>query len=431
MSVVIEDTLCSSAMRKDCASKKTCHLRHLNEEAGKDLEYYTRKFLRATHPECVSDSDTRFISFPTSLFLKEKVRVDGHCIVHSVLSLLEEKGKPVPTRNELLVQVKEVFQANLVLYAPFIDSLETDPIEELDMYINNAKYDSGIIDLIVPLIAKCLDEGIVVVQYDKSSRTYTSNSNFMYPSPESISDDPLYLLKSGSHYDPLHKVSSSCLESLNVADVADVISHESMPDNASANSTQLLVEDIGSKSQIADDSEHTTDVSVDSTAETASDCENDLDPVRILASICANAPDYEIRDCLRKYSLDFSLKRQKSAFNTVTKPILIKSAEYLNVATDKLNKPDLINLLICKIQNLLPDTCQICNVSYVSNVNDPPFLSCSLCGQEVHKQCWMAKLGLSGDSVMDIHKLINPFQLPGFHYFCRECETTTTTTTTK
>ena len=47
---------------------------------------------------------------------------------------------------------------------------------------------------------------------------------------------------------------------------------------------------------------------------------DELDPVRILASLCANASDYEIRD-----SPDYSLKRQKSAFNTVTKPILVKS----------------------------------------------------------------------------------------------------------
>ena len=46
------------------------------------------------------------------------------------------------------------------------------------------------------------------------------------------------------------------------------------------------------------------------TNEVSSD-ESDLDPVRILASLCANAPDYEVRDCLRKYSLEFSLKRQK------------------------------------------------------------------------------------------------------------------------
>ena len=69
------------------------------------------------------------------------------------------------------------------------------------------------------------------------------------------------------------------------------------------------------------------------------DTKDELDTVRILASLCANASDYEIRDCLRKYSPDFSLKRQKSAFNTVTKAILVKTAEYLNIVTEKLNKP--------------------------------------------------------------------------------------------
>ena len=34
--------------------------------------------------------------------------------------------------------------------------------------------------------------------------------------------------------------------------------------------------------------------------------------------------------------------------------------------------------------------------------------------------CWGCQ-----ETVWDIDKLINPFQLPGFHYFCRECEKTT------
>ena len=227
MVVVIEETLCCVAMRKDCSSKKTCQLRHLNEEAGRDLEYYTRKFERTSQVIDKDNNCSISLSYPVSDFEKEQVKGDGHFIVHSVLSLLQEKGKSVPKLKDLLTKIKEVFQENLEEYAPFVDGWETDPIEEMDNYVNNARYDSDIVDLIVPLIAKCLDLGIIVVTLDPSVNMYTTNANVMYPCPELITDDPLFLLKSGNHYDPLHKVSSSHSLSPNVS--KDSESQESAP----------------------------------------------------------------------------------------------------------------------------------------------------------------------------------------------------------
>ena len=142
----------------------------------------------------------------------------------------------------------------------------------------------------------------------------------------------------------------------------------------------------------------------------------------VFEKFAVNFIDYEVRDCIRKYSLDFSLKRQKSVFNAINKPILVKTSTYLNILTENLKKPEIIHLLICKIQNLLPDTCQICKEKYVSDIKDPSFLACELCDQEVHKACFMAKLGLTSDKGVDLHKLLNPYNLPGIHYFCSECE---------
>ena len=115
-------------------------------------------------------------------------------------------------------------------------------------------------------------------------------------------------------------------------------------------------------------------------------------------------------------------KAPDSVFNAFNKPVLEKTALYLKIDTTNLKKPEIIHLLICKIQNVLPDTCQICNESYVSEINDPSFLACDLCGQEVHKQCFMRRLGISSIDGVDVYKLINPFQLPGFHFLCGECE---------
>ena len=84
-------------MRKDCSSKKTCQLRHLNEEAGKDLEYYTRKF---EHAAQVIDKDNNFglpLSYPVSDFEKEQVK--GMGTVLSIRFFLFYKRKGNPSQN--------------------------------------------------------------------------------------------------------------------------------------------------------------------------------------------------------------------------------------------------------------------------------------------------------------------------------------------
>ena len=334
---LVKESRCETECRKDCSLKRICQFRHSNEEAGKDLEYYTRKFDRVitdgtqdastsppdgNNPDGTGDTcgDTTLslpvvTTFPVSNFAKVSVKGDGHCIIHSVLSLLQEKGSSVPSWDELLGQIKLAFQADLEHFAPFIDGCNTDPIEEMDAYVNDAKYTSSIVDLIVPLLARVLQVGIVVVQLDSSKDKYVTNDNLMYPSPTLIVGEPLYLLKSGSHYDPLHSISS------NTPTASERIVPE-VPSSPSGGSQFL--------NTIPEEAE--------------------LDPVRILASLCANAPDLEIRDCLRKYSCDFSLKRQTSVFNSFTKPVLAKSAEYLNLRIENLKKPDIIHALIVKFK---------------------------------------------------------------------------------
>lgn len=63
-----------------------------------------------------------------------------------------------------------------------------------------------------------------------------------------------------------------------------------------------------------------------------------IDPKIILASLCAKAPDFEVRDLLRAYSPENTLKYQKSVFNKWNKPILLRCAEYLQVSNSELRK---------------------------------------------------------------------------------------------
>ena len=100
-------------------------------------------------------------------------------------------------------KIKLTFQTDLDQYAPFIDACDTDPIEEMESYVNKASYDSSISDLIVPIIASILNIGIVVLELDSKSSSYISNPNRIYPSSDLVGNDPLYLLKTGQHYDSL------------------------------------------------------------------------------------------------------------------------------------------------------------------------------------------------------------------------------------
>ena len=58
-------------------------------------------------------------------------------------------------------------------------------------------------------------------------------------------------------------------------------------------------------------------------------------------------------------------------------------------------------------------------MKYKFSIGDKPFLACNLCGQEVHKQCFLILLGIDADSEVNI----NPHNIPGIHYLCQACET--------
>ena len=63
------------------------------------------------------------------------------------------------------------------------------------------------------------------------------------------------------------------------------------------------------------------------------------------------------------------------------------------------NKKALAHLIICKIQNLLPDNCSVCNCQYRISLHESTILECVVCGQGVHKSCWLELATVQGDSI--------------------------------
>ena len=468
--VQILGDICHNGARKDCQNKNTCFYRHTNEIVGKDIEYYTRSLSRAAKvikdtksinqvsseksiphkasdlllnvENCfrVNDLDQSALStvsltntFRVVDFVKKVVPGDGHCIIHSVLTALKHRHNSAPTLPEVLGKLKPTLQSDMDLIAPFINSNKTDPLAEIDAYVELANYNSSIVDLIIPLISKILNIGICVMQLDVAGLEYVTNDLLTFPA--SSTDDPLYVLKTGSHYDALlpksesptqdspirrdlddnHKSSHEHTSDVTISDHCNFHKNEEM---SQLDNDDDVFFDCGELSELLDMSQGEINVSqvekfhLDPT----------LDPKIILASLCAKAPDLEVRDLLRTYSPDNTLKYQTGLFNKWKKSILLRCAEYLKVINTQLRKPDIIHSIICKIQNLLPDECQVCKKKYVFTLEELPFLACHKCGQEVHKPCFEAKIGVNSDCV-DIKSLINPLNLPGIHYLCHACET--------
>ena len=93
-------------------------------------------------------------------------------------------------------------------------------------------------------------------------------------------------------------------------------------------------------------------------------------------------------------------------------------------------KDDIVNAIICRIQNLLPEDCDICELRFRLELEEKPILQCASCGQSSHKQCiidlvndkqGMTYVDLTREDLMTI---INPLGFPGVHYLCKTCEAT-------
>ena len=91
-------------------------------------------------------------------------------------------------------------------------------------------------------------------------------------------------------------------------------------------------------------------------------------------------------------------------------------------------KPKIVNDIVCRIQNSLPEKCDICNESYRTKLGDKHLLACAICGQEAHQPCILNLIDkCTGDDVSaeDAKKLINPIALKNVHYLCKGCGETT------
>lgn len=148
----------------------------------------------------------------------------------------------------------------------------------------------------------------------------------------------------------------------------------------------------------------------------------------ILAALSVGALNTNIRDCIRLYRKEATTTQHKKAFSKCDKNTLVETMNYLNVPNqDEYTKESVINNLIVRIQNLLPDMCRMCHAEYCMKLEETAVVSCSLCGQSAHNECIAQKMGMDCELLEELdleesRNRINPLGIPGLHYICGACE---------
>ena len=118
------------------------------------------------------------------------------------------------------------------------------------------------------------------------------------------------------------------------------------------------------------------------------------------------------------YKTKRSTKDIRAKMNSCLKDDLVMALDYLRVRNQNIYlKESVAHNLICRIENLLPDKCGICEQNYCINKDEPTFLPCKKCGQEAHRECYRGIL--SSNNIEDILAIIAA--IPGLHYLCPTC----------
>ena len=141
----------------------------------------------------------------------------------------------------------------------------------------------------------------------------------------------------------------------------------------------------------------------------------------IIAALCAEAPSDVVRDCLRKYDPKKPAWHIENAFKTEKKAVLVETLDYLGVPGMGLFKVSALpHELLCRVQNLFPDECDLCKGKYCVRLRDKPIVSCVRCGQGCHNECILQLLGKTEEDLNDENdygaSILNPNAAVGLFY---------------
>ena len=209
-----------------------------------------------------------------------------------------------------------------------------------------------------------------------------------------------------------------------------------MASAASKSSSECLVGALNSEEHIINP--HSAKTAVENEGNNVHKDIDEMDPQTIkaleiedlIAELCLTAPSDPVKFCLRLYQYGKQLSTIESDIFAQSKTTLIETAEYLLISfNDTVTKKILAHDILCRIQNLLPDNCNLCNQRYRIKLNEKPILECEVCYQGVHTSCWTELIHAKSAQIhslqldhLNIRQQINPLNIPGMHYMCQACE---------
>ena len=127
----------------------------------------------------------------------------------------------------------------------------------------------------------------------------------------------------------------------------------------------------------------------------------------ILLDLANGAPTEETSNIIKLYDVDKDGSDIYKCMDKFLKPALVETAEYLNIDTASILKPELIRRIISKINSLLLEKCLKCNQYYTSKLEDQPVAICE-CGQPCHEPCYT-----------ELKEIFTNF--PGIVFQCARC----------
>ena len=102
--------------------------------------------------------------------------------------------------------MKTELYRNIDEYRQFINTVDTDPIGEMERYIRSGKYTSNLADLVIPMLSNVLDVCTVILNLDEADQTYKlMNKDRHVFRPKGKVEEIVYLKLNGYHYDSLIK----------------------------------------------------------------------------------------------------------------------------------------------------------------------------------------------------------------------------------
>ena len=161
--------------------------------------------------------------------------------------------------------------------------------------------------------------------------------------------------------------------------------------------------------------------------------QNKKDTEELIAKLCLKCEDQEIRKHIQIYEYGKGLQTIINRYNQVTNDNLKKLLRFLY--NDAIHqeiptlKKDMVHEIICRIQNLLPDTCGMCSNKFQLEFEETPIMPCTKCYQGSHKECVIKLINSSNTDINidnlgreESKKLYNPLNIPGVYYLCKACE---------